>query len=129
MTRTIKDKPIWAILNNPANRFGEDHNCGIRGRVCDIDVPRTATDKYRYCQYLLDPDSAAARQWSRWWTRRNHTADVHFYYWQPERANTRAVTTRIARAHRSGSDLDDIAGLDDLYQQHHHTPFNGGWWD
>jgi hypothetical protein len=130
MSRTINDTPYWVVANNSPRHFGEDHRCTSRfAAECDVDIPRTPEDKYRRCEYILDPTSSHYAVYNRRYWHRPRRDERHNSYWAPERAKTRNILNRAAREHRGGSDTDTTPGIEQLHDQHLHAPAGFGWWD
>ena len=120
MAHTDKDEPIWLAQNDPSRWIGEDHNCGRRPGDCDIHLTLNATNSYKSCDHIILGDAGGRR----WYDKESRDIRRAFY-WKPERANTRSKLTAARKAHRADFDPDLDTTVTD---QHHHTPYRGGWW-
>lgn len=120
MAHTDTDAPFWVKQNDPESWVGEDHNFVRRGRVCDIDVLHTATEKYGNCDHVLRGENAVH------WYDKVSRAERHSDFWAPERAHAKAELTSMVKRHRSGVAVDAPT---DITNQHHRGQYQGGYWN
>ena len=121
MSRTLKDRPTWVLLNDPNAPHVDAHWYACNGECCTINQP-------------LRPGGAGAnpqpcRRIAPESFERTDKAAVHAGWYGPERATVRGVLGRLRQEHRGGVDVDELD--DSLVPVAHprNSPWGGGYWD
>jgi len=119
MSNTYKDKPYWVHIND-VKRYPQReafHTCARLNVECDIDQPITASEDGN-CSYWLQN---YAYSWQR-----TTSEEINVGYYRPERRAVKTQNKQLVKEFRYHGEVDDANPKVD---QHHHSPFTGGWWN